>query len=108
MKANVTDLLIIFDELVTPPTNETSGIYWFRATRSDGLIISLSFSIYECYVDILVYNIDHITVTDIDMKKCSEIRILDKNKKCLEIVHDNKKGRCFLHLTGDSILTYEE
>jgi hypothetical protein len=42
------------------------------------------------------------------MKNCSEIRILDESKKCLEIIHDDNKGRCFLHLTGDNIVTYEE
>ena len=108
MKANITDLLIVFDELDEFATNEELGVYWFRFTRSDGLTISLSFSIYECYVDILVYIRDQVTISDVSMKNCSEIRILDESKKCLEIIHNNKKGRCFLHLTGDSIMAYEE
>ena len=108
MKANITDLLSIFDELDEFATNEELGVYWFRFTRADKLTISLSFSIYECYVDTLVYIRDQVTVSDINMKNCSEIRILDESKKCLEIIHDDNKGRCFLHLTGDSIVTYEE
>ena len=76
MKANITDLLIVFDELDEFATNEELGVYWFRFTRSDGLTISLSFSIYECYVDILVYIRDQVTISDVSMKNCSEIRIL--------------------------------
>ena len=108
MKANITDLLIIFDELLMPPTDEELGIYWFDKTLSDGSIITLSFSIHECYASVLVHNKDDIAFAHIRMKNCSEIRILDESKKCLEIIHDNEKGRCFLHLTGDSIVTYEE
>jgi len=108
MKANITDLLIIFDELDEFATNKELGIYWFRVVRTDGITISLSFSIYECYVDTLVYIKDQVTISDISMKNCSEIRILDEEKKCLEIIHEDQKGRCFLHLTGDNIVTYEE
>jgi hypothetical protein len=107
MKVDITQLLIIFDELLTPPTNEELGLYWFRATRADGLKISLSFSVYEDYIDIIVYN-NEIATADIGMKKCSEIRVLDEKKKSLEITHDGSSGRCFLQLTGDSILTYDE
>jgi len=108
MKANITDLLIIFDELDEFATNKELGIYWFRVVRTDGITISLSFSIYECYVDTLVYIKDQVTISDISMKNCSEIRILNEEKKCLEIIHEDQKGRCFLHLTGDNIVTYEE
>ena len=108
MKVNITDLLIVFDELLNPPTDEELGVYWFGKNRSDGLIVTLSFSIYECYVGVLVYNKSNVAIVDIDMKECSEIRVLDESKKCLEIIHDDKRGRCFLHLTGDSIITYEE
>lgn len=108
MKANITDLLIIFDELDEFATNEELGVYWFRFTRSDGLTLSLSFSIYECYVDTLVYIRDQVTISEVSMKNCSEIRLLDEEKKCLEIIHDDNKGRCFLHLNGDTIVTYEE
>jgi hypothetical protein len=108
MKASITDLLIIFDELLNPPTDEELGVYWFEKTRSDGSIVTLSFSIYECYVSVLVHSKSNIAFAHIRMKNCSEIRILDESKKCLEIIHEDKKGRCFLHLTGDSIVTYEE
>ena len=108
MKADITELLILFDEIDKFATNEELGVYWFRFARSDGLTISLSFSIYEHYVGTIVYIKDQVTISDVSMKNCSEIRVLDESKKCLEIIHDDKKGRCFLHLIGDNIVTYEE
>ncbi len=108
MKFDITELLIVFDEILTPPTNEEQGVYWLRATREDGLIVTLSFSIYECYAGILVCNDSDVAIASIHMNKCSEIRILDKKKKNLEIIHDGQLGRCFLQLTGDNILSYDE
>ena len=108
MKADITELLTLFDEIDKFATNEELGVYWFRFARSDGAIITLSFSIYECDASVIVYNKNDVAFAHIRMKNCSEIRILDEEKKCLEIIHDDNKGRCFLHLTGDSIVTYEE
>jgi len=107
MKYDITDLLIFFDEQA-PATDEERGYYWFGKNRSDGLVITLSFSIYERYVGVLVNTKSDTSIAEVNMKNCSEIRILDKEKKCLEIIHEDQKGRCFLHLTGDSIVTYEE
>ena len=107
MKIDIIELLAIFDEHLSPPTNEELGIYWFTAARTDGIKVSLSFSIYECYADVLIYS-PGITIASITMKKCSEIRVLDAGKKYLEIVHSGTPGRCFLQLTGDTILSYDE
>jgi len=108
MKVDITQLLIVFDELLTPPTDEELGVYWFRATREDGLIVTLSFSVYECYASVLIDNHADVAIASVRMQKCSEIRILDEKKKNLEIIHDGQQGRCFLQLTGDSILSYDE
>ena len=108
MKFDITELLIVFDELLTPPTDEEQGVYWFRATREDGLIVTLSFSIYEHYASVLVCNNSDVAIANVHMEKCSEIRVLDTKKKNLEIIHDGQPGRCFLQLTGDSIVSYDE
>ena len=108
MEFDIIELLIVFDELLTPPTDEEQGVYWFRATRKDGLIVTLSFSIYECYSGVLVRNDSGVAIARIHMKNCSEIRVLDEKKKNLEIIHEGQSGRCFLQLTGDSILSYDE
>ena len=108
MKVDITQLLIVFDKILTPPTDEELGVYWFEATRADGLIITLSFSIYECYASVLIGNVADVAIASVRMNKCSEIRVLDEKKKNLEIIHDGQSGRCFLQLTGDSILSYNE
>ena len=74
MKFDITELLIIFDELLIPPTDEEQGVYWFRATRTDGLIVTLSFSVYECYAGVLICNSSDVAVASVNMKKCSQIR----------------------------------
>lgn len=107
LKVDITDLLIIFDDLLKPPTEEELGVYWFGIKRAEGINITLLFSIYECWVSIIV-STNGITTSSIDMKNCSEIRIIDQDKKCLEIIHSNEKGRCFLALTSDNILEYVE
>ena len=107
MKVNINELLLFFDELM-PPTNEELGIYWFRSTRSDGLIVRLSFCIHECHVDVSIRNATNVDVASLNLENCSEIRILDEKRKCLEILHDSEKGRCFLSLLGSSIMEYSE
>jgi len=108
MKVDLTQMLIVFDEIIAPFTNEEQGIYWFRTTRADNLIITFSFSIYENYVGILVRNSSDTVIASVSMKNCFEIRVLDEHKKCIEVVHDNSPGRCFLALASDDILEYTE
>ncbi len=107
MKVDITALLVIFNELMAP-TNEEQGIYWFKSQRPDGFSIKLSFSTYESYVDIIIHTDSKVDVVGLSLKNCSEIRVLDENRKCLEILHANGSGRCFLSLLGTPILDYSE
>lgn len=107
MNIDITQLCIIFDELMSA-TDEEQGIYWFRTLRSDGLIITFAFSTYEEYVDIIIHNTSKIDITSLSLEKCSEIRVLDEKRKCLEILHNNRNSRCFLSLLGSSILKYKD
>lgn len=104
MKADITKLRLFFDELM-PVTNEGQGIYWFKTLRSDGLIITFSFSMHEEYVDIIIHSISKIDIASISLENCTEIRILDEKRKCLEVLHGS--GRCFLFLLGNPILEYK-
>lgn len=98
---------MFFDELMAP-TNEERGVYWFKASRSDGFIVTFAFSIHESYVDIIIHTNSKIDIAGVSLKNCSEIRVLDEKRKCLEILHANGTGRCFLALSGTSILDYSE
>ncbi len=107
MKVDVTQLLEFFDEM-TPLTEEERGIYWFKSRRSDGIIVTLVVSIYESTVNLIVQSKDQTDIAGIDMKKCSEIRVLDSKRKCLEVIHDHSPSRCFLSLLEGTILKYDE
>ncbi|HEX4840341.1 MAG TPA: hypothetical protein VFU89_07875 [Rhabdochlamydiaceae bacterium] len=105
MNIDITQLLIIFDELM-PATDEEKGVYWFKTLRSDGLIIAFAFSIHEEYVDIIIHNASKVDIASLSLENCTTIKVLDEKRKCLEIQHKN--GRCFLSLLGSPILDYED
>jgi len=107
MKVDVTELLVFFNELM-PSSDEEQKIYWFKTTRQDQISIIFIVSLYEGSVGVLIENNKGINIASLDLEKCSEINILDEEKKCLEVLHANNKSRCFLSLLGDSILSYTE
>lgn len=105
MNIDITQLLIIFDELMTT-TDEERGIYWFKTLRSDGLVIIFVLSIHEAHVSIIINNTAKVDIASLSLENCSEVKVLDEKRKCLEILHQN--GRCFLSLLGSPILKYED
>ncbi|MBS0621684.1 MAG: hypothetical protein JSR80_01835 [Verrucomicrobia bacterium] len=105
MNVDITALLIVFDELLSSTTEE-QGIYAFRTRREDGIAVILSFSIHEGSVDVVVQNNSGIDISVFKLKDCSEINVLDEERKCLEILRRDGKGRCFISLIGDSIVNY--
>ena len=106
MLIELTDLLIFFDELL-PATNEELQSYWFQSTRLDGISVIFIISIHEERVGVIL-KAKQISLCSIHLENCLEIRVLDEKKKCLEVLHKNGFGRCFLSLLSDSILSYEE
>jgi hypothetical protein len=107
MNIDITQLLTIFDELM-PATDEEQGIYWFKTIRPDELIIIFVFSIHESYVDIIVNNTSKIDIVSLSLENCSEIKVLDEKRKCLEILCEHGNGRCFLSLLGSPLLEYKD
>lgn len=107
MKIEINQIMSIFDELL-PLTDEERGSYWFKDSRNDGLVITLAISVYESKAAISVYSSSKVAIASVHFKICSEVNVLDEKRKCLEIVHSNGKGRCFISLIGDTILEYFE
>lgn len=107
MKADITELLIFFDELM-PTTDEEQKIYWFKTTRKDQVMILFIVSIFEDSIGIIIQNNNGVCFSHLDLEKCSEVKIVDQEKKCLEVLHSSGNGRCFLSLLGDSIMSYSE
>ncbi len=107
MKVDITELFVFFDE-VMPSTDEEQKIYWLKTTREDQLTVICIISIFEESVAILIENEKETCISSVDFKNCPQIRILDQEKKCLEVLSSDGHGRCFLSLLGDSILSYNE
>lgn len=105
MKCDITDLLIFFDELM-PSTDEEQKVYWLKSKKQDQITIIFIVSVFEESVSIMLENEYDVALASIDIEKCSEVKILDQDKKCLEVLSSN--GRCFLSLLKGSILSYAE
>lgn len=105
MNIDITQLLAFFDELM-PATDEEQSVYWFKTLRPDGLSVIFVFSVHEVHVSIIIHNTSKIDIASVSLENCSEIKILDEKRKCLEILHEN--GRCFLSLQGSPILEYKD
>ncbi len=105
MKVDLTEMLLFFDEPMSP-TDEEMGTYWFKTRKTNGLSMTFAFSLYEKYVDIIIRGLDQ-DIASLSLKECSEIRVLDLERKCLEVLHSNGDGRCFVSLLEGAILSYE-
>ena len=104
MNVDITELLIFFDEQ-TPSTEEEKGYYWFKTIREDGITIIFILDLPEKKVDVIIKN-SLIDIAGIGLKNCYEIKVLDEEKKCLEVLNSN--GRLFLSLLSTSIIDYIE
>jgi hypothetical protein len=107
MKVDIQQLRLWFDQL-EKFTEEELGIYWFKRTRADGLSIIIAFSIYEDYVDVMIRNSSKIDISSVGLKNCSELKTQGEESKYLEILHDERGGRCFVSLDGGCVLNYRE
>jgi len=105
MKCDITDLLTFFDELM-PSTDEEQKVYWFKSTRPEQITVIFIVSIFEESISIMLENENEIALSSIDLENCSEVKVLDQEKKCLEVLNSN--GRCFLSLLDGAIFTYTE
>ena len=69
MNVDITELLIVFDELM-PVTDREQGVYWFKTLRPDGIIITFAFSIYERYVDVIIHNTAKVDIASLSLENC--------------------------------------
>jgi hypothetical protein len=107
MKIDLIKLLLVFDELL-PQTDEEQKIYWLKSTRNDGVAVTCVISVYEEIISLIIYKNHDAAVASLDFINCSEINVVDENRKCIEILHNNSGGRGFLSLSDGTVLTYTE
>ncbi len=105
MKVDIFEMLLFFDELL-PCSDEEQ--YWFKTTRPDGIFLLFTITVNTESVGVIVHTNPKISVASLALKHCSEIRVLDHKRKCLEVLQKNNKGRCFLSLLEGSLFRYSE
>jgi hypothetical protein len=107
MDFNITDLLILFDELDNL-TNEELGEFWFRSYAVKEFIVTLIIYKHDLNTSVIVKTIDNFEVASVDLINCNKIRVLDFDRKCLEILHNSETGRCFISLLEGPIMSYDD
>jgi len=108
MDANLTDLLIVFDDLL-PGTDEDKGVYLFVYRRPDAYEVRLHASLNSGFCAISLYDNKQNCLSDTCVNPCSAIRVLDIDRKCIEVIGGVKGNWIFrglLNLTGTDILDF--
>ena len=108
MNFDLSDLLIVFDELL-PLTDEEQKNYWFKFTRLDGITVTLVCSVYEEDVNIIVQCSQEVVCASIKITQCTAVRVLEIEKRTLEVISrygDLPSKRCFISLLGNNIVEF--
>jgi hypothetical protein len=104
------DLAFNLDELASlfgdplPISNPEVLNFWFEYQRSDGATITLSLSGYERSVAVIVRCSDAGPTTSVRFDLCDSVRVLEPERKTLEIVGQSPPLRCFMALDGEATL----
>lgn len=104
------DLSFELDELVEvfgEPTHLSEPdllSYWFTYERGDGVVVSLSLSGYERSVAVIVRVSERVAASAVRLEHCDAVRVLEADRRTLEVVAQNPAARCVLALDGDLIL----
>ena len=109
MEIDISDMLIIFDELL-PLTDEEQKMYWFKFSRPDQITITFIISEFERNVNIIVRCNPSIVCTSIKLTHCRTIRVLEIENKTLEVIggKEDYNNRCLISLLGDTIVAFED
>jgi hypothetical protein len=87
-----------------PISNPDVLDFWFRYRRSDGSSITLSISGYERSVAVIVRCSEEGATTAVQIDRCDSVRVLEPERKTLEIVGQSPPLRCFMALDGEATL----
>jgi hypothetical protein len=104
------ELLVVFDELL-PATDEAQKVYWFSATRPDGYSVILVVSARVGSVSVIVRASPELAVAYVALHNCISIRILDKERRVLDVVCDHglpSRFRCVLAIDSATIIECDD
>lgn len=108
MKFDVSDLLIVFDELL-PLSDPENGSYWLKYTRRDSVSITLSFSAFE-KMGTFSCEHDEITFASVAVDEFHSISVIDLDRRHVEIVcrgYGDGLLRCFIDFDGPIIFSID-
>jgi hypothetical protein len=90
--------------LPTPVSDQDRKIFWFEHRRSDGIEITLSLSVYERKVGVIVELERDRASSGVHLTECSSVRVLDSDRKIIEVVSETRAVRCVLAVEANTIL----
>jgi hypothetical protein len=104
IRYDLTDLIGVLG-LPTPSSDEDLKNYWFQYERSDGLSVVIDFSVYRRRAAVIVQFDDQHVVSSVRLWSCSSVRVLDSERKILELLNDDGPVRCVVALEGSGVLS---
>jgi len=105
MKVNISDLESALGP-VTDDTLEEMGMYSFQSVRQDGYVIFVSIRTHDERLSVSILNSSDHGVAAYTINHCSEIRLIDRDKKLLEVLHEDGKAKGLLNVFERPFFTY--
>lgn len=96
----------VFGEPLESRSYPDRGDYWFEYRRPDGVAVRLVLGAFDRAV---IVGVDYGTAasTSVRLEQCDRVRVLEVEKRTLEVTSAALAVRCFLSLEGRSVLTLE-
>lgn len=104
MEIDLDALVEVFGEPNISRSHPDRGDYWFEYGRPDGVSVRLVLGVFDHKVSI---GIDYGATagTSLLVEKCDRVRVLEAERRTLEVISAEYSMRCFLSLDGASIMT---
>lgn len=80
--------------------------YWFDYRRTDGVAVQLIVNAFECRA---IVGVDYggTAGTSLVVDKCDRVRVLEAERRTIEVVSTEYSLRCFLSLDGETLMTVD-
>ncbi len=106
LEVDLDAMVEVFGEPNARHSHPDRGDYWFEYRRPDGVVVRFVLGVFDRKV---VVGIDYGTAatTSLSLEKCDHVRVLEPEKRTLEVVATELSIRCFISLDGVNVLSAE-
>jgi hypothetical protein len=96
----------VFGEPNERHSHPDRGDYWFDYRRPDGVAVRLILGVFDRKV---IIGIDYgaTATTSLHLKKCDRVRVLEVERRTVEVVSAEYSIRCFLSLDGETLMAVD-